>query len=184
MTLTTDRRMSRGILGCTIALSSLALLSGARAADKPTIGVSVADQKSLFYVAAVEGMKDAAAKGGYDLRIASASNNSSLQIKQVQDLLVQNVKALVFISQDSTAAAAGVKAANKADVPVIAVDEKPEAGSGQTDHLYRDRQREGGPATCVPGPSSRWAARATSRFCAACSGRQPSCSARRAARRP
>ncbi len=76
-------------------------------------------------------MKDAAAKAGYDLRIASASNNSSLQIKQVQDLLVQNVKALIFISQDSTAAAAGVKGANKADVPVVAVDEKPEAGSGK-----------------------------------------------------
>jgi len=120
-----------GVLGCSAALAGINAATGARAADKPSIGIAVADQKSLFYVAAVDGMKDAAAKAGYDLKIASASNNSSLQIKQVQDLLVQNVGALVFISQDSTAAAAGVKAANKADVPVIAVDERPEAGSGK-----------------------------------------------------
>ena len=121
-------RLSAGVAGCALALSAA---MPAVAADKGAIGVSVADQKSLFYVAAVEGMKAEATKQGYDLKIASASNNSSLQIKQVQDLLVQNVKALIFISQDSTAAAAGVKGANRADVPVIAVDEKPEAGAGK-----------------------------------------------------
>ena len=94
-----------------------------------TIGVSVADQKSLFYVAAVQGMKKAAADAGVK-RSASANNNSSQQVDQVNDLLNQEVGALVFISQDSTAAAAGVKAANKADMPVIAVDQRPESGNG------------------------------------------------------
>ncbi len=115
---------------CLRAAVCAAVLAGAApaafAADKPTIGVSVADQKSLFYVAAVDGMRDAARQAGYELRITSSSNNSSLQIKQVQDLLVQNVGALIFIPQDATSAAAGVKAANKDDVPVIAVDERPE----------------------------------------------------------
>ena len=119
------------VAGCTAMLAAAGTAPTARAADKPTIGVSVADQKSLFYVAAVDGMRDAAKQAGYELRITSASNNSSLQIKQVQDLLVQNVGALIFISQDSTSAGAGVKAANRADVPVIAVDERPEAGSGK-----------------------------------------------------
>ncbi len=119
------------VAGCAAMLAAAGTLPMARAADKPTIGVSVADQKSLFYVAAVDGMRDAAKQAGYELRITSASNNSSLQIKQVQDLLVQNVGALIFISQDSTSAGAGVKAANRADVPVIAVDERPEAGSGK-----------------------------------------------------
>ena len=121
--------LSLGLMGCVAA--SVGFASGALAAGKMPIGVSVADQKSLFYVAAVEGMKDAAAKAGYELKIQAASNNSSLQVKQVQDLLVQNVGALIFISQDSTAAAAGVKAANKASVPVIAVDQKPESGAGK-----------------------------------------------------
>ena len=119
------------IIGCAIALSGMSSATSALAQDKKAIAVSVADQKSLFYVAAVDGMKDAAKKAGYELKITSANNNSSDQIKQVQDLLVQNPGALIFIAQDATSAAAGVKAANQANVPVIAVDEKPESGAGK-----------------------------------------------------
>lgn len=125
------RSVLLSVLGCTVALSGMFAASAGYAEDKPVIAVSVADQKSLFYVAAVDGMRDAAAKAGYELKVASASNDANLQVKQVQDLLVQNPGALIFISQDSTAGAAGVKAANKADVPVVAVDQKPESGSGK-----------------------------------------------------
>jgi len=96
-----------------------------------TIGVSVADQKSLFYIAAVDGMNKAAADAGVKLVVLSADNNSNQQVNQVNDLITQQVDALIFIAQDATAAAAGVKAANKADIPVIAVDQKPESGDGE-----------------------------------------------------
>lgn len=105
--------------------------SAAASSGKVPIGVSVADQKSLFYVAAVQGMQAAADKAGYELRVTSANNNSSQQVEQVNDLLTQQIGALIFISQDSTAAAAGVRAANQAEVPVVAVDQRPESGSGE-----------------------------------------------------
>ncbi len=96
-----------------------------------TIGISVADQKSLFYIAAVDGMKKAAEELGVKVVVLSADNNSTQQVNQVNDLITQQVNALVFIAQDATAAAAGVRAANKADIPVIAVDQKPESGDGK-----------------------------------------------------
>lgn len=126
----TNRRSAiRGLMGavCAAALAPVAV----QAQDKPVIGVSVADQKSLFYVAAVDGMRAAAEEAGYELSVASASNNSREQINQVQNLLVQQIGALIFISQDSTAAQSGVQAANDAGVPVIAVDQRPESGSGE-----------------------------------------------------
>ena len=105
--------------------------SAAQAAGKQkTIGVAVADQKSLFYIAAVDGMKKAAKANNVKLIVLSADNDANKQVGQVNSLLTQNIDALVFIAQDATAAAAGVKAANKAKVPVIAVDEKPESGNG------------------------------------------------------
>ncbi len=97
---------------------------------KKVIGVSVADQKSLFYVAEVAGIKDEAKKQGYEIKLVSANNDSQAQVKQVNDLLTQQIGALIFTSQDSTAAAAGVRAANQADVPVVAVDQRPESGQG------------------------------------------------------
>ncbi len=121
--------VKRGLFGATAAL---ALSAGiAQAADKPVIGIAVADQKSLFYVAAVDGMRAAAEEAGYEVSVASANNNSREQINQVQNLLVQQIGALVFTSQDSTSAAAGVRAANQAGVPVIAVDQRPESGNGE-----------------------------------------------------
>jgi ABC-type sugar transport system, periplasmic component len=76
-------------------------------------------------------MRAAAAEAGLDINVASANNNSREQISQVQNLLIQQPEALLFISQDSTAAAAGVRAANQAGVPVIAVDQRPESGDGE-----------------------------------------------------
>ena len=113
------------------AACAVALMSGAALAQDKLIGASVADQKSLFYIAAVDGMKAAAEEAGITLNVASANNNSGEQVNQIQNLLVQQPAALLFISQDSTAAAAGVKAANEAGVPVIAIDQRPESGSGE-----------------------------------------------------
>ncbi|WP_415853658.1 substrate-binding domain-containing protein [Sinomonas sp. G460-2] len=134
----TSRKTVR--IGCAVIAAGLAALSLAACGQnvpassggaKKVIGVSVADQKSLFYVAEVAGIKDEAKKKGYDVDITSANNDSSAQIKQVNDLLTKQIGALIFTSQDSTAAAAGVRAANQAQVPVIAVDQRPESGQGK-----------------------------------------------------
>lgn len=123
------RSVMQGLMAATAALAFVPGLAAAQ--DKPVIGAAVADQKSLFYIAAVDGMKAAAEELGYELNVQSASNNSRQQIDQVNNLLVQQIGALIFISQDSTAAAAGVRAANQAGVPVIAVDQRPESGEGE-----------------------------------------------------
>jgi ribose transport system substrate-binding protein len=104
---------------------------GGGGGDQKVIGVSVADQKSLFYVAEVAGIQARAQEKGVKVVITSANNDSNQQVKQVNDLLTQQIQALIFTSQDSTAAAAGVRAANQAKVPVIAVDQRPESGQGE-----------------------------------------------------
>ena len=98
---------------------------------KPKIGVSVADQKSLFYVAEADGIKKAAADAGVEVVLLSADNNSTQQINQVNDLITQGIDVLIFTAQDATAAAAGVRAANRAKIPVVAVDQKPEGGDAK-----------------------------------------------------
>ncbi|GAA2001637.1 substrate-binding domain-containing protein [Nakamurella flavida] len=120
---------SAGSAGTSGGASSAASAGGA--SSDYTIGISVADQKSLFYIAAVDGMKKAAEEAGVKTVVLSADNNSTQQVNQVNDLITQQVNAIVFIAQDATSAAAGVRAANKADIPVIAVDQKPESGDGK-----------------------------------------------------
>ena len=125
------RAVLLNVLGCTIALAGVCAATSALADGKPLIAVSIADQKSLFYIAEADGIRDEAAKAGFDVKIVSANNDSSLQVSQVKDLLVQKPVALILTSQDSAAGEAGVKAANQAGVPVILIDEKPENGDGK-----------------------------------------------------
>lgn len=113
------------------ALTACGTGGGTGSGGAAVIGVSVADQKSLFYVAAVQGMQAEADRRGYELVVTSANNNSSQQVNQVDDLLTQQVGALILTSQDSTAAAASVRAANQVNVPVVAVDQRPESGAGE-----------------------------------------------------
>lgn len=131
------KKMMRASVGA-LALAASATLAFAGctqtvpeggSSDSKVIGVSVADQKSLFYIAAVDGMKAAAEEAGYELEIASADNDATRQVDQVQNLITKDIGALIFTSQDSTAADAGTKAANDAGVPVIALDQKPESDS-------------------------------------------------------
>ena len=117
-----SNRKVRSLVGLLAGVLALAVFAtNASAAGKYKIGVSVADQKSLFYIAAVDGMRAEAKKQGVELVVLSADNNSKQQVNQVNSLITQKVNALIFIAQDATAAFAGVKAANKAKIPVIAV---------------------------------------------------------------
>jgi len=125
--------VSLGLATLSVAACGASGGGSANGGAHKAIGVSVADQKSLFYVAEVAGIKDEAKKLGYDVKLVSANNNSSAQVNQVNNLLTQQIGALIFTSQDSTAAAAGVRAAQQAKVPVVAVDERPDSGQPQPD---------------------------------------------------
>lgn len=134
-------RKTAGVLAATVAVAVTASACGSGDSagtggggggdDKKVIGVSIADQKSLFYIAEADGIKAAAKEAGVEIVLLSADNNSTQQVNQVNDLITQGVDALIFTAQDATAAAAGVRAANRADIPVIAVDQKPEGGEGK-----------------------------------------------------
>lgn len=116
-----------GIVLALVASVALALTGcSVDGSGEKTIGVSMPEFHSLFYVAAVDGMKKAAADEGYDLVVLNANGNSSQQVNQVQNLVTQQVGAVIFAMQDVTAGAAGVAEADGSNVPVIAIDQRPQ----------------------------------------------------------
>lgn len=129
----TTRSRRVGVAVAMLATAALALTgcsvespASAGGSGKKTIGVSMPEFQSLFYVAAVDGMKKAAADEGYDLVVLNANGNSSQQVNQVQNLVTQQVGAVIFAMQDATAGAAGVAEAKGANIPVIAIDQRPQ----------------------------------------------------------
>lgn len=106
--------------------------SGGAHRDAKTIGVSMPEFQSMFYTAAVHGMKKAADAAGYKLVVLNANANAQVQINQVQNLITRQVGAVIFAMQDSTSGAASVREANAAKTPLIAIDQRPPSGQVTT----------------------------------------------------
>ncbi len=126
------------VSGCSSDLGSTSAGGGS---DSKKIGISMSFLNQ-FYAAALEGMEDEAEKQGYELVVLNANSNSSQQVNQVQNLVAQNVGAVIFAQLDAASGGASLAAANSANVPVIAIDQVPAAGNYLT-YIGSDSVRMG-----------------------------------------
>ena len=61
-----------------------------------------------------------------------AKGDAATQVNQVQDLIAQNIDALIYIPAGATAASVPVKAAHAAGIPVINIDRNADGAPGDT----------------------------------------------------
>src|SRR5437868_2897258 len=87
-----------------------------------TIGMSVSTLNNPYFVELRKGAEEEAKTKGVKLTVTDAQNDASQQVNQVQNFASQNMKAIIVNPVDSNAAAPAVKAADRAKIPVIAVD--------------------------------------------------------------
>ncbi|MFF8522172.1 substrate-binding domain-containing protein [Streptomyces werraensis] len=92
------------------------------AAAKPKIGLSLSTLNNPFFVQIRDGAEEEAKKLGVDLTVTDAQNDASQQANQLQNFTSGSLDAVVVNPVDSDAAGPSVRGANKADIPVVAVD--------------------------------------------------------------
>ncbi|PWG12053.1 transporter [Streptomyces sp. V2] len=90
--------------------------------DKQKIGLSLSTLNNPFFVQIRSGAQAEAKKLGVDLTVTDAQNDASQQANQLQNFTSSNLGAIIVNPVDSDAAGNSVKAADKAKIPVIAVD--------------------------------------------------------------
>lgn len=108
-------------------LAGLAAVAGgcrtdSAAPNKRVIGVSLLSLANPFFTEIADGLKDEAARHGYDVVVVSGDNDVAIQDKQVRDFLVRRVDAIVLSPCDSKSIGESIRAANAAGVPVFTVD--------------------------------------------------------------
>lgn len=110
-------------LACTLlAAGSLLATAPAFAGTKPLIGLAVANLQADFFNQIKQSVSREAKARGADLIVVDAHGDSATQVNQIQDLITRGVKALIYIPAGATAAGVPVRAAQKANIPVVAVD--------------------------------------------------------------
>ncbi|MFI5819238.1 substrate-binding domain-containing protein [Streptomyces rishiriensis] len=98
------------------------LHGGSSPSANPKIGLALSTLNNPFFVQIQSGAKAEAKKLGVDLTVTDAQNDASQQANQLQNFTSSGYDSIIVNPVDSDAASNSVKAADKAKIPVIAVD--------------------------------------------------------------
>ena len=94
-----------------------------------TIGFSISTLNNPFFVSVKDGVEAKAQELGVNVKIVDAQNDPAKQANDVADLIQQGVSVLLVNPVDSAAISTSVEAANKANIPVIALDRSADKGT-------------------------------------------------------
>lgn len=115
-----------------IAMAAPILGSCERKPQPMKIGLAVANLQADFFNQIKQSVEAAGAAQGIQVVTVDAKGDGATQVSQVQDLVNQNIKALIYIPAGAAAAAAPVKIAKDAGIPVVTVDRNPDGAAGDT----------------------------------------------------
>ncbi|MCT4617968.1 MAG: ribose ABC transporter substrate-binding protein RbsB [Marinisporobacter sp.] len=101
------------------------------------IGLVVSTLNNPFFVTLKEGAEAKAKDLGYELVVLDSQNDPSKELSNVEDLVTQEVAMILINPTDSDAVGNAVKAANKAEIPVITLDRGANKGEIVT-HIASD----------------------------------------------
>jgi ribose transport system substrate-binding protein len=90
--------------------------------DKGTLALSVLTSRNPFFNVIGETFRAEAEKAGYHAIVVSGDQDPAKQKNQVEDFLVQKVRAIVLCPCDSRAVGQPIRTANEAGVPVFTAD--------------------------------------------------------------
>lgn len=111
-------------------------------ASELVVGVSVSTLNNPFFVSMKDGINQLAKENDTTVKFVDAQDDSAKQSNDIDDLIQQKVDILLINPVDSSAIVPAVEAANKANIPVIAIDRSSEAGTLLT--TVASNNQEGG----------------------------------------
>lgn len=113
--------------------AALALSFGSvQAKEVKKLGLAVANLQANFFNQIKQAVEAEAKTRGITVVTVDAKGDGPTQVNQIQDLLTQNIDALIYIPAGAAAATIPVKLAHQANVPVINVDRNADGAPGDT----------------------------------------------------
>ena len=112
--------------------------------SKGTIGVSVLTLGNPFFNVIADGVKEEAAKHGYDVVVVDGDRDVQKQANQIDDFLTKGVAAIILNPCDRQSIGPAIEKANRAGVPVFTCDLKCVAdGAEVVSHVGSDNLQGG-----------------------------------------
>ncbi|MFI6638161.1 substrate-binding domain-containing protein [Streptomyces sp. NPDC050504] len=119
---TSKLRLALAAVVVAAVVAAVSLLNPGPSGTGTKVGMSLSTLNNPFFVQMKAGAQAAAEEAGVELTVTDAQNDASQQANQLQNFTGGSVKAVIVNPVDSDAVGPAVRAANKADVPVVAAD--------------------------------------------------------------
>lgn len=114
------------------AVASTSLLPMTASAEVEKIGLAVANLQANFFNQIKQSVEAYGQEKGIEVITVDARGDSATQVSQVQDLLTQDIDALIYIPAGAAAATVPARLARAEGVPIINIDRNPEGAPGDT----------------------------------------------------
>lgn len=124
------RRTTLVAAAAAVAIAASAGFADAKEAKK--IGLAVANLQANFFNQIKQSVETYGKEKGLEVITVDAKGDAATQVSQIQDLIAQNIDALIYIPAGATAAAVPVKAAKAAGIPVVNIDRNADGAPGDT----------------------------------------------------
>lgn len=115
-----NRRYAVAVL--TGVLFTATSITGIWAQSKPKIALVQINQQALFFNQMNEGAQKAADAAGAELVIFNANNDPAAQNNAIETYVNEKVNGIIVVAIDTNGVMPAVEAADKAGIPVVAVD--------------------------------------------------------------
>jgi ribose transport system substrate-binding protein len=102
--------------------------AGGGAAAAKRVGVTLLTREHEFYRELEAGLREAAAKAGYEVVVTSGDFDLAKQQSQIENFVVQRVDAIVVCPADSKGIGPAIDQATQAGIPVFTADIKAQGG--------------------------------------------------------
>lgn len=127
-----------GVAGCATTSGS----SSTSGKGTKKIALLMASLTTDFFVQAADAAKKYAKANNIDLTITTSDNDAAKELSNMQDIVGQSPDAILFDPVDSNSAAAAVRLANAAKIPVITFD-RGVIGAKTVSHIASDNSAGG-----------------------------------------
>ncbi len=105
-----------------LALGLMTIVSGAQAADKGTVGISMPTKSSARWIADGDNMVKVFKEKGYNTDLQYAEDDIPNQLAQIEGMITKKVKVLVIAAIDGTTLTAALQKAADSGIKIIAYD--------------------------------------------------------------
>src|SRR5687768_15873264 len=126
------------LLACIAVVAGCDRRDSAGGSKKPVIGVAFDTLQTEYWVASRDAIEAEIKARGGEMLLAVANNDANEQLQQINNFVARKVDGIIVAPKDAQTVIPMIKAANRANIPIVLYNRPPADNSGKSVTVVAD----------------------------------------------